>query len=120
VSVDRAILLRCDCANIKEDDVSNPTIELVEFRLKEGVSTAAFLAAVEASQVAVRRFPGFISRELLGSDEGLWIDLVHWRSHADALAAAEAFGSMPEVAAFADMIDPQHVRMLHLVQQRVF
>jgi hypothetical protein len=42
----------------------NPTIELVEFRLKEAVSSAAFLAAVEASQAAVQRLPGFISREL--------------------------------------------------------
>ncbi|GAB4120605.1 MAG: hypothetical protein Fur005_23830 [Roseiflexaceae bacterium] len=98
----------------------NPTIELVEFRLKEGVPSASFLAAVEASQAAVQRLPGFISRELSCSDEGLWIDLVHWRSHADAVAAAEAFGSLPEVAAFAAMIDMQQMRMLHLAQQRSF
>lgn len=46
--------------------------------------------------------------------------MVHWRSHADALAAAEAFGSLPEVAAFVAMIDPQQMRMLYLAQQRTF
>jgi len=71
-------------------------------------------ARVEADELAIGRLPGFLSRELLRGDDGLWVDLVHWRSKAEALAAAEAFGTMPEVAAFASMIDETQMTMLHL------
>ena len=100
--------------------MSSPTIELVQFRLKSGVDEEAFLAAVADTQKAITRLPGFLSRELLRSDDGLWVDLVHWRSEADALAAAEAFGTMPEVATFAGMIDATQMTMMHLEQARDF
>ena len=96
--------------------MDSPTIELVQFRLKAGVDEQMFLAAVADTQAAIMRLPGFLSRELLRGDDGLWVDLVHWRSKAEALAAAEAFGTMPEVAAFASMIDESEMTMLHLDQ----
>lgn len=96
--------------------MDSPTIELVQFRLKAGVDEQTFLAAVGDTQAAITRLPGFLSRELLKGDDGLWVDLVHWRSKAEALAAAEAFGMMPEVAAFASLIDEQEMTMLHLGQ----
>jgi heme-degrading monooxygenase HmoA len=92
------------------------TIELVQFRLKAGVAEAAFLAAVADTQAAIERFPGYLSRELLKHDDGLWVDLVHWRSKAEALAAAEAFATLPEVASFGAMIDETRLTMLHLDQ----
>jgi hypothetical protein len=92
------------------------TIELVQFRLKVGVEQAAFLAAVAATQAAIERLPGYLSRELLKQDDGLWVDLVHWRSKAAALAAAEAFGTLPEVASFGAMINESQLAMLHLDQ----
>ncbi len=94
--------------------MSSPTIELVQFRLKAGVDARTFLATVADTQSAIARLPGFLSRELLRGDDGLWVDLVHWRSKAEALAAAKAFGTMPEVAAFANMIDETQMTMLHL------
>lgn len=96
--------------------MDSPTIELVQFRLRAGVDERTFLAAVADTQAAITRLPGFLSRELLRGDDGLWVDLVHWRSKAEALAAAEAFGAMPEVAAFASMIDEKEMTMLHLGQ----
>lgn len=94
----------------------NPTIELVQFRLQSGVDEEAFLAAVNDMQAVITRLPGFLSRELLRGDDGLWVDLVHWQSKVDALAAAEAFGTMPELAAFASMIDETHMTMLHFAR----
>lgn len=96
--------------------MSSPTIELVQFRLKAGVDEAAFLEAAADTQRAITRLPGFLGRELLRDDDGIWVDIVHWRSKAEALAAAETFGGLPEAAAFASMIDETQMTMLHLGQ----
>jgi heme-degrading monooxygenase HmoA len=100
--------------------MNSPTLELVQFRLKPGVSEAAFLEAVFQTQAAIARLPGFLRREVLKNDEGLWVDVVHWQSKAEALAAAEAFAAMPEVAVFAGMIDETQMTMLHLDQTHAF
>lgn len=99
--------------------MSTPTVEIVQFRLRPGVEEGAFLSAVEESQAAIARLPGFISREVLRSD-GLWVDVVHWRSEGEALAAAEAFPGMPEVTALVMMIDATQMTMLHLAQARAY
>lgn len=96
------------------------TVEIVQFRLRPGVDEHTFLAAAADTQAAIARLPGFLTRELLKGDDGLWIDVVHWRSKAEALAAAEAFASMPEVAPFGAMLDETTMAMLHLEQARIF
>ena len=96
------------------------TIELVQFRLKPGMDVAAFLTAAEETQAVIAQLPGYLRRELLQNDTGLWIDLVHWRSKADALAAAEMFSTVPAFALFAMMIDEAQMTMLHLSQVRSF
>lgn len=100
--------------------MSSPTVELVQFRLKPGVDEGAFLMAVADTQAAITRLPGYLKRELLKNADGLWVDLVYWRSNTEALAAAEAFGAMPEVALFASMIDATQLTMLHLTQAHSF
>ncbi len=96
--------------------MSNLTVELVQFRLKPGVDEPAFLDAIAGTQAAIEQLPGFLRRELLKGDDGVWVDLVHWRSKAEALAAAEAFATMPEVAPFVAMLDEAQMTMLHLDQ----
>jgi len=100
--------------------MNSPTVELVQFRLKPEVSEAAFLEAVADTQVVVAQLPGFLHREVLKGDDGLWVDVIHWQTKIEALAAAQAFGTMPEVAAFGAMIDPNQMTMLHLEQARTF
>jgi antibiotic biosynthesis monooxygenase (ABM) superfamily enzyme len=100
--------------------MSTQTVEIVQFRLKPGTDEGAFLAAAADTQAAIARLPGFLTRELLRGGDGLWVDVVHWRSEAEALAAAEAFPSMPEVVSFVAMIDETAMTMLHLAQARSF
>lgn len=100
--------------------MSDTTVEMVQFRLKPGVDAAAFLAAATDTQAALTRLPGFLMRELLQSEDGLWVDVVHWRSKAEALAAAAAFATIPEAAAFGAMIDETAMTMLHLNRVRCF
>lgn len=94
--------------------MSSPTIELVQFRLRPGVEPDTFLAAAADTQAALARLPGFLGRELLHDGEGLWVDVVRWRSRAEALSAAAKFVTMPEVEAFALMMEQDGMAMLHL------
>ncbi len=100
--------------------MSTQTVEIVQFRLKPGVDEDAFLAAAADTQAAIARLPGLLARELLRGEDGLWVDVVHWRSEAEALAAAAAFATMPEVTSFVAMIDETTMTMQHLAQARSF
>ena len=99
--------------------MEGPTIELVQFRLKPGMNVAAFLAAAEETQAVITQLPGYLRRELLQDDTGLWIDLVHWRI-SFAAPVDETFSTVPAFAPFAMMIDEAQMTMLHLNQVRSF
>ena len=96
------------------------TVELVTFKLIEGADEAAFLAAADAVMADIRRLPGYVNRELLKSDDGQWIDVVHWRSRDAALAAAELFNTLPSAQAFGAFLDFDSITMLHPVQALVW
>jgi hypothetical protein len=65
-------------------------LELVVFKLNEGVSRDEFLETVDPVSAWVAEQPGFISRDLVYDAEGdRWIDVLWWRSMEDAKAAAE-------------------------------
>ncbi|MGB1285403.1 MAG: antibiotic biosynthesis monooxygenase family protein [Aggregatilineales bacterium] len=88
-------------------------VEIVTFRLNEGVSREDFLIAVAETQPVIDGFNGYIKRQLIESDSGQWIDLVWWATLDDALTAAEAIMTEPRIAPFGSKIDPDSVTMLH-------
>ena len=89
--------------------MSSEVMEVVRFR------SLAPLGEQSASVHAwLRARPGFVARVLLGPDaQGGWVDVVRWRSMADAEAAAAAMGSEPSLASFLLSIDPESVVMEH-------
>ncbi len=95
------------------------TIEVVLFKLKPGVEAMAFVAAAEAMLPDLRAVPGFVRRELLRGDEGLWVDVVHWRSLSEALAAMDLMVTQPSAGPFMAALDEQSIEMLHLQQVHV-
>lgn len=78
------------------------TIELVRFRLREDKTADEWLKDNEKMNEWLRRQPGFRFRSLSETEDGEWIDVVHWESRQAAQAAAghimedigEAFGSI--------------------------
>lgn len=96
------------------------TVELVTFKLNEGADEAAFLQAADAVMADIRQLPGYVRRELLKGDDGQWIDVVHWRSRNDALAAAELFNTLPSAQAFGSFLDAGTIAMLHPAQALVW
>ncbi len=90
-------------------------IELVQFKAKSGVSDIEVLAASqEAHDGFLAKQRGYVSRELLKSSEGAWVDIVHWETMEDAQAAMDSFMGHPSTKKFGEVIDPSSIKMMHL------
>ena len=87
--------------------------EIVIYRLKPAVDRDQFLEISARATDWLRQRPGYLGRQLLEDDSGLWVDLVRWATMDDALAAASAFMEVPEAAAFMEAVEPESVIMLH-------
>lgn len=80
-------------------------VELAPFRPKAGVPEARLLAAVDAMQASLRKFPGFIRRETVRLDDGTWLDIVRWNSREAAKGALALAERSPQCQAFFGLIE---------------
>jgi hypothetical protein len=90
-------------------------MELARFRIHDGPGrlVAARPAMVEALR---RRFPGCLAAYLTKEDDGGWLDLLLWRSRAEAEEAAQEVNSVPECAAwFAHISESGGLRHVEVV-----
>ena len=93
---------------------TSKVLELVVFKLNDGVSRERLLGTSDAVSAWALEQPGFISRELLHDAEGgRWIDLVWWQTMQDAHAAAEAAMSSESCAPMFGLIDMESTLMIH-------
>ncbi|UZD90589.1 antibiotic biosynthesis monooxygenase family protein [Cognatishimia activa] len=90
-------------------------IETVRYRLKEGATTEAAVAAWEESQSFARAQKGFLARKIAVTDEGEFLDHVEWASMDDAKAAASNFdpGKYPELLGLVKVLDESSMVMTH-------
>ncbi len=90
-------------------------VELAQFKTKSGVSDAEVLAASQdANDGFLAKQKGYISRELLKSGDGEWIDIVRWETMEDAQKAMQDFMGNPSTKRFGETIDPSSIKMMHL------
>ncbi|MEK7462868.1 MAG: antibiotic biosynthesis monooxygenase [Patescibacteria group bacterium] len=90
-------------------------IELAQFKMKVGVSEDEVLAASQEAQDGfLAKQKGYVSRELLKSSEGEWVDIVHWETMEDAQTAMNSFMGHPSTKKFGEVIDPSSIKMMHL------
>jgi len=88
------------------------TIELVTFRLQKG-DTQGFVDANASINDWLKRQPGFVSRHLAERDDGSYLDIVFWQTHADALAASNKMVEEMAQSEAMTMIDPMGLDMSH-------
>ena len=94
--------------------MADKVLELVVFKLREGVTREEFLATNPALSEWARQQPGFVSRELsYDADGDRWVDVVWWSTLDDAHAAAERAMSSEACAPMFGLIDMESTLQLH-------
>ena len=94
--------------------MESKVLELVVFKLAPGVSREQFLGAADGLSDWIRRQPGFISRDLSHDPEGdRWVEVVWWKTMADAKAAAEHAMTSESCAPMFALIDMESAVMIH-------
>ncbi|GAA1690763.1 hypothetical protein GCM10009733_103720 [Nonomuraea maheshkhaliensis] len=76
------------------------TIELARFRVREGAEDTLVAERPEMVAALRRRFPACLAAYLTKDDDGEWLDVILWRSRAEAEEAAREINSVPECAAW--------------------
>ena len=95
-------------------ELTNRVLELVVFKLNDGVTREQFLSTNEAVSTWISNQPGFVSHELMYDAEGdRWIELAWWRTMQDAHAAAELAMTSESCAPMFALIDMESTLMLH-------
>ncbi|MBM7070379.1 hypothetical protein [Actibacterium sp. 188UL27-1] len=96
------------------DTQTAQVVEVVEFRLAEGADQDKFMDAVDTLEASfLCNAPGYVSRTLTQSENGLWLDMVYWTSLDEALAAADAIILDESAIPFMQAIDPASINMAH-------
>lgn len=95
--------LECERAN---DVVNEGTVvEVVTYKLREGLSEDDYLKAVEATFPFLCKTDGFVRRALSKGEDGTWVEFVEWTNLDAAKAASELAMSEPTLADFMSAAD---------------
>lgn len=90
-----------------------PVLEMVSFQLVPGADPAGFVDLAKATEPLLRRQPGYVSRKLVATPEGVWTDIVEWDSLKAATEAARIVLADASFAPFIAAIDMATVSMTH-------
>jgi hypothetical protein len=96
------------------ESAERKVLELVVYKLDQGVSREQFLGTNDAVSSWISAQPGFISRELVHDAEAdRWVDVIWWETMEQAHAAAELAMTSPTCTPMFALIDMQSALMLH-------
>lgn len=98
--------------------MTDTVTECVTFALAEGYAREDFLKASEGISRFAKAQPGFISRTLLETEDGGFIDWVKWESMDAAKAAAAAISSSKDCQAAMPMIAEDSVVIRHAFERQ--
>ena len=89
-------------------------LELVVYKLNDGVSREQFLGTNDAVSSWISKQPGLISRELVYDAEGdRWVDVIWWETLEQAHAASELSMTSESCSPMFALIDMESALMLH-------
>lgn len=94
-----------------------PVLEVVLFRIKDGITDAAFLKESTVAELWLEQQPGFISREVLKNQDNQWLDTIRWASLELAKQSVPAMLNAETCKAFLSMMDETSVQMWHFEPQ---
>ncbi len=89
------------------------TVELVVFSAKEGVSDSRVLKSAEGMLDTLKKWDGFISRELIKVGNGKWIDVVHWADLESAKSAQHKAMESDSCLLFFSLLEDADQQIYH-------
>lgn len=95
-----------------------PYIEVAVYRLKPNVTVEQFLETADENLAAFRQLKGFLHRELVGSEDGQWLDLVYYESREAAEAAEPILSAAPTIQTIMGMLDMENGQWFHATAVR--
>jgi len=88
-------------------------VEVAQFKANPGVSDEKVLVASQkVHDNYLSMCKGFVSRELLKSEDGTWMDVVHFETFSDAKAATDNFPNNPSAKEFDSLLDVKTAKMM--------
>ena len=82
------------------------TIEIVTFRLRDGVTEDKFLEETKKMEREfLGKLSGFLDRDTGRSADGGWVVVLHWESAEDAQSSMNKFVDASDTKAFTATID---------------
>jgi hypothetical protein len=94
------------------------TFELARFTVREGEDDSLVGERPEMIAALGRAFPGVLGAWLARRDDGLWVDVILWRSREDAEHAARHVNDVPEAKAwFGHIAESQGLEHLEVVHK---
>ena len=84
-------------------------IEATSFRLKQGITVEAFLAANQEVNAWVQAQAGFQSRLLTQKEDAGWLDILIWENETVASEIDELFYKDMGDSEFMQLLDPESV-----------
>jgi len=89
-------------------------VELVFFRSKPEVTDAAVRASANKILELAQRMNSSFTLELLRSEDGEWVEIVHWSSQEEAHRVEQVVMQMPEAIEAMSVMEENSVRMVFL------
>lgn len=89
-------------------------VELVTFKLAEGVSEAQVAATYEGVNSVLLAQPGFHYRSQSHDGKGQWYDVIYWENMDRAKAGSAAFIDSAAGQALCALIDENSCTVLHM------
>lgn len=89
-------------------------VEMVTYRLKQGVAQKELEATNESVNSFVKAQPGFLYRSLSQDDADQWFDIVYWENMDAAKKAGEEFLAADIGKELCQLIDMDSCFMRHM------
>jgi hypothetical protein len=88
------------------------TIEIVNFRLKDGVTDDEFIReTMSMERNFLGKLHGFVDRDTGKSADGDWLVVLHWDAAEDAQASMDKFVASEGTKSFTSKIDMSTFKM---------
>ena len=100
-----------DCPGSGDAEVN--IIEIVQFRLADGVDRDEFINAAASTMPALCDTDGFIGRVLSEGEDGSWTDHVRWTNVAAAQAAMAGSMENQALLPFIMSVDPDTMTLTY-------